>query len=217
MNSQDLQKIVGSRLKELRGNMTQNEIAKAIDINRHTISAYESGDVLPPIDKLIRFANLYNVSIDYLCGNSDVRVPVKYDVGDKLGLTDDSIAKMQGLAEKSKEQPLIFGLDTVNYFLKYGTTEFFEFISEYLNVPLVQISNNDSFITTKKDKEQIISFRKQKAEEYMVFEEMKKMFDRIKSSEEVHLKYEKYKNHIEKFDRPFHLIDNDMAKKILDE
>jgi transcriptional regulator with XRE-family HTH domain len=218
MDTKDVSKIISIRLKDLRDeqNMTQNEVAEAVGIHRHTISAYELGDVLPPIDKLIKFANLYNVSIDYLCGVSDIKIPIKYKVDDTLGLSSDSISKMQSLSERSKKDPLIFGLDTINYLLKYGSTELFEFISEYLNVPLVKASNTGEFITTQKDKTELVSLRKQSVEEYIVVEEIKDLFNKIKSSNEVMLKYNKCKKHIENIDRPFNVIEKDTAKRIIE-
>lgn len=68
---------IGKKLRELRieQNLTQNEVAILTGIKRSSIASYELNEQLPPVDKLIQLANLYKVSLDYLCGldNSEIR------------------------------------------------------------------------------------------------------------------------------------------------
>ena len=61
------------RLKELRlaNGLTQKELAKAIEVGRTTISEYESGKIVPKHEGLLKLANYFNVSVDYLTGVSD--------------------------------------------------------------------------------------------------------------------------------------------------
>lgn len=58
------------KLKELRikNKLTQDDISKIINTNRQNISRYENGEVEPNINTLIKLADYYNVSLDYLCG-----------------------------------------------------------------------------------------------------------------------------------------------------
>lgn len=57
-------------LKKLRleRNMSQAMIEELTGIDRTTISAYEKGIRDPSLKNLIKLANLYKVSLDYLCG-----------------------------------------------------------------------------------------------------------------------------------------------------
>ena len=68
---------IGKRLRKLRieHNLTQNEVSILTEIKRSSIASYELNEQLPPVDKLIQLANLYKVSLDYLCGldNSEIR------------------------------------------------------------------------------------------------------------------------------------------------
>lgn len=68
---------MGKRLRKLRieHNLTQNEVSILTGIKRSSIASYELNEQLPPVDKLIQLANLYKVSLDYLCGldNSEIR------------------------------------------------------------------------------------------------------------------------------------------------
>ncbi len=56
------------RLKELRKRkgMTQQRLAIELDMNQNTISRYESGEREADYQTLIRIADYFNVSIDYL-------------------------------------------------------------------------------------------------------------------------------------------------------
>lgn len=58
----------GERLKELREdfNMTQEQLGQIIGINRSTISAYENNTINPTLDVVVKLADTFNVSIDYL-------------------------------------------------------------------------------------------------------------------------------------------------------
>ena len=73
------------RLKELRGNKTQTEIAKCLNIPQTTYSNYENGISEPSIKKLIEIADFYKVSLDYLCSHDTTS---KQDLG---YLTDTQI------------------------------------------------------------------------------------------------------------------------------
>lgn len=59
------------KLKELRKNKTQNEIAKALGITQRTYSNYEAGNRQPDQDTLIKIADYFNVSVDYLLGRTE--------------------------------------------------------------------------------------------------------------------------------------------------
>ena len=61
------------RLKQLRQRegLTQRELAKIIEVGRTTISDYESGKIVPKHEGLLKLANHFNVSVDYLTGVSD--------------------------------------------------------------------------------------------------------------------------------------------------
>ena len=55
-------------IREIRRqkNMTQKQLADAIDVNYSVISKYESGKVSPPSGKLARIAEVLGVSVDEL-------------------------------------------------------------------------------------------------------------------------------------------------------
>lgn len=68
--------ILAKRLKELRieNNYSQKEIADMIGIAQVTYSHYELGRRSVSIQNLVKIAQIYNVSVDYMLGLSDVKM-----------------------------------------------------------------------------------------------------------------------------------------------
>lgn len=61
------------RLKELRKekNISQLKLAMDLSMNQNTISRYETGEREADYKTLIKIADYFNVSIDYLLGRTD--------------------------------------------------------------------------------------------------------------------------------------------------
>ncbi len=57
-------------LKKLRNKkgVSQRELAKAVMVSQQSINKYENHDVEPDIGTLIKMADYFNVSLDYLVG-----------------------------------------------------------------------------------------------------------------------------------------------------
>lgn len=67
---------LGKTLKELRlsKKLNQSDLAKLLNIDRTTYGKYETGDSSPDYDKLLKLADFFGVSTDYLLGhNNDLR------------------------------------------------------------------------------------------------------------------------------------------------
>ena len=64
-----------NRIRALRTekNITQLRLSMELEVAQETISAYEKGKHAPSLKSLIKLADLFDVSIDYLVGRSDVR------------------------------------------------------------------------------------------------------------------------------------------------
>lgn len=77
-----------NRIKILREelNITQQELADKINGAKSTIAMYEKGDRKPSMEVLIKLSDIFNCTIDYLLGKSDVRNPEKVNNDDPLGL-----------------------------------------------------------------------------------------------------------------------------------
>ena len=62
------------RIRELREDhdKKQRELAEYLHIRPNTYSDYETGKINIPIESLIKIADFYGVSLDYLAGRDDV-------------------------------------------------------------------------------------------------------------------------------------------------
>lgn len=65
--------LLSENLKKHRklSNFSQKYVSEKIDISLRIYQYYESGNRIPPIDKLIKLADLFDVSIDYLVGRTN--------------------------------------------------------------------------------------------------------------------------------------------------
>lgn len=63
------------RLKELRKEkrLTQIAVQMRLGIEQALLSKYENGDRIPPTETLLRLAEFYDVSMDYLMERTDKR------------------------------------------------------------------------------------------------------------------------------------------------
>lgn len=68
-----------NRIKHLREelNMTQQELADKLEGAKSTIAMYEKGDRKPSLEVLVKLSEIFNCSIDYLLGKTEVRKPIK--------------------------------------------------------------------------------------------------------------------------------------------
>ena len=89
--------MLGKRLRALREDrrQTQKELADYLGLTPKMISFYELGQRTPPADILLKLADCYDVSVDYLLGNDEERpTPSYYD--------DPEVA---AIANEMKENP----------------------------------------------------------------------------------------------------------------
>ena len=65
-----------SKLKDIRedNDISQEEMAKILGVNRSTYSLWELGINIIPLKKLCDFADYFNYSIDYVLGISNNRL-----------------------------------------------------------------------------------------------------------------------------------------------
>lgn len=64
-------KAIAERLIELRGNKSQDEVAKAIGISKSALSMYENGSRVPRDEIKVRLANYYKKSVQHIFFNKN--------------------------------------------------------------------------------------------------------------------------------------------------
>lgn len=71
--------MLNDRIKELRQakHMTQVELANELGLTKQCVSNWENDNVLPSIDMLIKLADYFSVTTDYLlCRETDAKLSV---------------------------------------------------------------------------------------------------------------------------------------------
>ncbi len=104
-------------LKELRKEygVSQQRLADAIYVTQPSINKYENHNIEPEIAILVRIADFFNTSVDYLIGHTDVRRRIKQT--ETCQLNADEIAMLTRYrALRADEKACI--RQTVETFLK---------------------------------------------------------------------------------------------------
>ena len=65
--------VFSTRLKELRGDMSQGDFGKLFGVSRGSISFYENGERTPDAEFLANVSSCFSVSVDYLLGLSEYK------------------------------------------------------------------------------------------------------------------------------------------------
>jgi transcriptional regulator with XRE-family HTH domain len=74
--------------------LSQSEVARRIGISSSAVSAYEADQISPSLETLVKLANLFHVSTDYLLG---VDYPRDKAVLDTSGLNKQQLTVLQDL------------------------------------------------------------------------------------------------------------------------
>lgn len=76
-----------NRIKLLREefNYTQQDLANKLESSKSVIGLYENETRKPSLEILVKLSEIFNCSIDYILGKSDIRNPEKSN-NDPLGL-----------------------------------------------------------------------------------------------------------------------------------
>ena len=84
-------KICGERLRALRESMhlSQMKIAKMFGIGQSAVVRYVKSEAEPPFELLLRMADFYDVSMDYLFGRTDNPQGKLYECKPKKGYSPE--------------------------------------------------------------------------------------------------------------------------------
>ncbi len=94
------------RLKQLRldKQLRQEQVARLVGVSKGAISAYETDIRQPSYEVLIRLANLYRVSVDYLLGRTDDRtLDISGLTAHEVAMITELVASMSAKNQKMGE------------------------------------------------------------------------------------------------------------------
>lgn len=104
--------MIGKRLKELRTTegLTQQELAKILNVSSMSISFYENEQRKPDSDFIISVSKYFGVSTDYLLGLINAKDKENIDISKVTGLNDFSLT----ILEKSSKEKNNTAADIIN-------------------------------------------------------------------------------------------------------
>lgn len=89
-----------TRIRELRleKGLTIKVLATELNIKESTLSKYERGEREPSIEALVLLSEFFDVSVDYLVGKDDYKLPEHKSISTTLGIDEKTIDVLKSLA-----------------------------------------------------------------------------------------------------------------------
>lgn len=88
-------KIVGERLRSLRESvkLSQTKLAKEFDTSQSAIARYELDHAIPTPEILLKYADYFDVSMDYIFGRTDNSKGAQYENHVNIGMNSPEMAR----------------------------------------------------------------------------------------------------------------------------
>ena len=102
-NSQIINNLVNLRKLRESKNLTQLQLSIKLEVSQELISRYELGTSFPQPQMLIKLANFFNCSVDYLLGLTDIQTPTKYLVSTSNIESAELYSKYKSLSNEDKK------------------------------------------------------------------------------------------------------------------
>ena len=91
------------RALRLACNISQAKLGEAVGMSQQSINQYENHEVEPDIGTLIRLADFFGTSVDFLVGHTDIRRPVEETQPHDLNARETAlIARFRLLYDRQK-------------------------------------------------------------------------------------------------------------------
>ena len=89
--------MIKNRIRDLREDrdLRQIDVSNATGIDQKTLSNYETGKTNPDSYSIIRLAEFFGVTTDYLLGYSDFNLKSKDDIIDRLSIIEKEIISIK--------------------------------------------------------------------------------------------------------------------------
>ena len=87
--------MLNERIRKLRfeRNLSQVDLAKKLNVTKQSVSNWENDNIQPSIEMLVKLAEVFSVSTDYLLGLENRRYL------DITGLSDEEVSHIQVVVE----------------------------------------------------------------------------------------------------------------------
>lgn len=188
LTKDDRKELFVKRFKALldtkREEKTDKEISEEIGITQQSLINY--CDRIPDLEQLIKIKNYFDVSLEYLVGESNNKQYIDYSLGDKFGLSDETIHNLKEYVENGNED-LTY---TINLLLGDECLSLIKTISDYVTFPSKDNKYLDDFINNSNKEELKKIFYKKYDEDnniyiYRIMKQLEILTTKGKKSEQV--------------------------------
>jgi len=121
-------KVVGSTIK-----ISNTNIANEIGVTRQALNYYCNGEKMPDLEQLLLIKNYFNVTLEYLVGESETRNYNDYSTEKKYGFNQETINNLEIINNKKEvNDSLVF---TINQLLGQEDMKFIKKLCQYITIP----------------------------------------------------------------------------------
>lgn len=96
---------------------TQDELAAVVGVTRQSIAQYVSGQSKPNTVQIVKIAQYFGVTTDWLLGLTDNKIPENQAIGEYLGLEDTAIQNLHSFAHSESYGFRVQMMKFINKFL----------------------------------------------------------------------------------------------------
>jgi len=118
-------KLLGSTIKQLRieADLTQQELADKMGVKRQVINYYENNNRKPKTTDIIKLAEIFDISIDYLLNFSTVKTndPEIQAMCKYTGLSEEALQVLNYYNDLSDNKNNAKLIDTINFLIEQET------------------------------------------------------------------------------------------------
>lgn len=129
--------VLGGRLKSLRkqSKKTQKELAEELGLSPASIISYEKAQKMPTIDTVIKIANYFHVSLDWLCGLNDELPPSNQSENgrDFINLSD-FLKTLISISYACSDVRTKYSVDTGTASFEFYQQEIVDFVSDWQKI-----------------------------------------------------------------------------------
>ena len=88
-------KIISERMRSLRESvrLSQMKLSKEFGISQSALARYETNDAMPPLELLLKYADYFDVSMDYVFGRTDDPRGATYQNHVNVGMNNPEMAR----------------------------------------------------------------------------------------------------------------------------
>lgn len=98
-------------LREETG-ITQKQLAESIGVSQQAINKYENHNIEPDIETLIRIADIFNTSVDFLISHTDIRHKIEITSKYELNAEEEALVETYRKLSPKQKKCILTIMDT---------------------------------------------------------------------------------------------------------